>query len=248
MIIACTSWRGVGTTTTALLVATCLAERGGAWMIEADPAGGVLAGRVSLEPHQFGGLERVAFPIEPMGVTDAFHAVAVHRDGLRIVAAPADPFRSHACHSPRSPWVPSLHDLDGTVVIDIGRSRTGSPARSILAMADVVLLITSPEVSAAVSTAEWMQSAGRVSAAEPGLDDAVVKVVVVDSPGGLSFAESTLRSDLDDNWGGWLPWEPAAVDLVHRGADASDRRLRRSALIGAASELAESITREVAVR
>ena len=241
MIIAVTSWRGVGATTVALLAAACIAEHDDAWIVEADPAGGTLSGRMTFAPHEVGGLERVAFPAEPTTPAESLRAVAHHRGRLHVVTAPADPFRGHACHAPRVPWVPALHDLPGSVVVDIGRVRAGTPARPILAMADVVLLVTSPEVSAAVSTAEWVQAAGRVSAADSSLDDADVRVVVVDAPAGLGFARSTLRTE---HWNAWLPWDPAAVDLVHRGADVDDRRLRRSPLIDAVRDLTRSVARQ----
>lgn len=241
MIVAVTSWRGVGATTVALLVAACMAEHDDAWLVEADPAGGTLAGRMTFAAHELGGLERVAFPVERSTPVESMHAVAHHRGRLHVVTTPADPFRGHACHAPRVPWAPALHDLPGSVVVDIGRVRAGTPARPLLAMADVVLLITSPEVSAAVSTAEWVQAAGRVSAADAALDDLDVRVVVVGAPTGLGFARSTLRSE---HWDAWLPWEPAAVDLVHRGADLDDRRLRRSGLVDAVRDLTHSLERQ----
>ncbi len=248
MIITVTSWRGVGATTTALLLAATLAETERCWLVEADPAGGVLAGRVHLEAHALGALERLAFPTDHLTGVDAFDAVAHRHGALRIVAAPADPFRAHACHSPRLPWAPVLHDLDGVVVVDAGRLRALSPAMPLLAMADSVVVATSPEVCAAVATTEWLRAAGRVSPADPGLDDAVVKVAVVDQPGGVAFDRSAMQTELGTAWGGWLPWEPPTVDLVHRGALAGDRRLRRSRLVAAIAELLESVREPVGVR
>ena len=59
MIVAVGAWRGTGATTTALLLAAALAadsgvESDGAWFVEADPAGGVLAGRMSLPTGEIG--------------------------------------------------------------------------------------------------------------------------------------------------------------------------------------------------
>jgi hypothetical protein len=241
MIIAVTSWRGLGATTVALFVAACIAEHDDAWLIEADPAGGTLAGRMQFVEGELGGLERVAFPIDHATPVESLHAVAQHRERLHIVTTPADPFRSHACHAPRVPWVPSLHDLPGSVVVDVGRVRAGTPARPLLSMADVVVLVTSPEVSAAVSTSEWVQAAGRVSAGDSVLDDVDVRVAVVDAPTGIGFTRSTLRAE---PWDAWLPWDPAAVDLVHRGVQLDDRRLRRSALLGATRSFVRSLEQQ----
>ena len=244
MIAAVTSWRGVGTSTTALLLAHAVAEQGPAWFIEADPAGGVLSGRVHLAPHALGGLERVAFPVDASSadvlLQDAAHSVG----GLRIVAAPTDPFRAHACHLPRLPWQPALRSLDGDVVVDAGRLRAGGVATSLLLLADVVVVVTSPEVCAAVGTAEWIAAGGRVSPDDDGLGDARLTVVAVDQPTGIAFGRSALEAEFGARWGGWLPWEPPTVDLVHRGASLDDRRLRRSALVPAVRHLAGSIFSE----
>ena len=246
MIIAVGSWRGTGTTTAALLLAACLAmqDEREAWLIEADPAGGAIAGRMQIPGHMIGGLERVAFPTERIAPVDAFAAASRDIAALHVVTAPSDPFRAHACHQPRLPWIPSLRDLAGDVVIDVGRLRGGTPAWPILAMADVVLLVTSPEISAAVSSSEWMQASGRVSPADPGLAAGKTRFVFVDSPGGVAFPRTMLSDELGDQFAVWLPWEPAAVDLIHRGARPDDRRLRRSALIAAATHCALDVAKE----
>ena len=99
----------------------------------------------------------------------------------------------------------------------------------------------SPEVSAAVASAEWLHAAGRVSSSDPGLEIERVRMVAVDSPGGVAFDRAALADEFGLQWGGWLPWEPLAVDLVHRGAMLDDRRLRRSALAAGVTDLAASI-------
>lgn len=244
MIIAVGSWRGVGATTTALLAAAGLAsaERAGAWLIEADPAGGALAGRMQLPGHTIGGLERVAFPTERGTPTDAFEAVAHSFGGLRVVTAPADPFRAFSCHQPRMPWTAALRDLPGAVVVDVGRLSAGSPVGGVLAHVDTLLVVTSPEVSAAVSAAEWLQAGGRVSPADPGLPDGKARLVLVESPAGVAFPRATLMAELGDRCAGWLPWDVAIVDLMHRGAPATDRRVRRSPLAAAVNQLVLGLT------
>lgn len=249
MIIAVSSWRGTGTTTSALLLANCLAMRARdcAWLIEADPAGGAIAGRMQLAGQSIGGLERVAFPTERINPVDAFASAAHNTACVHVVTAPADPFRAHACHQPRLPWVSSLRDLAGDVVVDIGRLRSGAPTWPILSIADVVLLITSAEVSASVSTSEWMQACGRVSPTDAGLPPDKARLLFVDVPTGVSFPRAMLHDELGDQFAGWLPWEPATVDLIHRGALPDDRRLRRSSLIAAGTQLAMALADKVRV-
>ena len=244
MIVAVGCWRGVGATTTSLLAATRMAaiDENGAWLVEADPAGGVLAGRIATPPHCIGGLERVAFPTERLSVTELFMAAAHVAGGLRIVFGPADPFRAFACHQPRMPWAPALRDLPGSVIVDIGTVRAGSPIWPVLAQVDAVLLVASPEASAAVAAVEWVNAAGRISPADPGLLDTPVYIVFVESPAGIAFPKAAVQAELADQCGGWLPWEPTTVDLVHRGAGGSDRRLRRSALMGAVNQVIARLT------
>jgi len=244
VILAVGGWRGVGATTTALLAASCLAaaDPDGAWLIEADPAGGVLAGRMQLPPRSIGGLERVAFPTERAPVTEALEHVAHTIGDMRLVAAPADPFRAFACHQPRMPWVAALRELPGSVVIDVGRLRGGTPVWPLLALADSVLLVAAPEISAAVSAAEWLQAGGRVSPADPGLPQPNARIVFVESAGSVGFPRATLLGELGDQCAGWLPWEESAVDFAHRGATAHDRRLRRSPLMGAVNQMVLGVT------
>lgn len=243
MIVAVGSWRGTGATTTALLLASCLATRSqtATWLIEADPAGGVLAGRIEVPRDLVGGLERVAFPTERVAPVEALNLVAYQREHLRIVTAPSEPFRAHACHQPRLPWHTALRDLGGWVVVDVGRLRSGTAAWPILSLADTLLLAATPEVSAAVASYEWMQAAGRVSPTDPGLATPVARYVIVDAPGGIAFTRQQLSAELDGELAAWLPWEPAAVDLIHRGATSTDRRLRRSELITTVNVLAAEL-------
>ncbi len=250
MIIAVGGWRGVGATETALLTATRLAisDPAGAWLVEADPAGGVLAGRMEIPPHYCGGLERIAFPTDRITVIESFTSTAHVIGDLRMVLSPPDPFRAFSCHQPRMPWAPALRDLPGSVVVDVGTVRAGSPAWPVLTQADVVLIVSSPEVSAAVSAAEWVNVAGRVSPADPGLLGIPARIVFVDSPAGIAFTKSTLHSDLPGQCAAWLPWEPSTVDLVHRGAAGNDRRLRRSPLMSAVDQLVRELTESEAVR
>jgi hypothetical protein len=237
MIVTVGSWRGVGATSTALLAAVAAAGDGPAWLVEADPAGGVLAGRMAIDGERVGGLERVAFGPEHASAIDAFESVAHCAGNLHVVTAPADPFRAHSCHTPRVPWAQMLDELPGLVVVDIGRVRAGSPALWLVRRSAMFLLVASPEVSSLVASVEWLTSAGRVSAADQGVEGTPMRMVLVDAPGGVAFPRATLERELTDHWGGWLPWEPATVDLVHRGADAADRRVRRGALMPAVERL-----------
>ena len=249
MIIAVAGWRGLGTTTAALALATCLGDEGRpAWLVEADPAGGVLSGRMQLSLATVGGLERVAFPGEATPADHRFDGVAQRCGDVMVISAPTDPFRAHACHRPRVPWVAALRDLEGDVVVDVGRLRSGGPTWPLLTAADVVLLVSSPEIAAIVSACEWLQAAGRIAAGELGMDDGAGRLLVVDVPGTASFTPDALRRDLGADLVGWLPWDTGSVDLLHRGAHVGDRRLRRSELVHAAKRTLDTLRPSLQMR
>jgi hypothetical protein len=248
VITVVTSWRGIGATTTAFLLAAEFAVQEPSWLIEADPAGGVMAGRVELATAAFAGLERIAFGPAGMSAPELFGSVAQTLGSLRLVAAPADPLRAHTCHRPRVPWNSLLRSLDGDVVVDAGRHRPGSPSGALLRDADVVVVVTAPEVAAVVATGEWMRANGRAAADEAGFGDVPCVVAVVAAPGGVTFAEHTLRADFGDRFGAWLDWEPITVDRLLRGDSTVDRWSRRSALLAGVRQLAAAVRRDAGVR
>ena len=235
MIVGVATWRGTGATTTAVLLARMFSAQGDQpWLIEADPAGGTLAGRLPLAPEHAGGLERVAFPPSRVTTAERFATVADEIYGMRVITAPGDPFRAWACHTPRSAWAPSLRDLNGPVLVDLGRLHGATPTAAVLEQLDVLLLTTTPDPVSLVSTLEWARLLGRVSPSDPGLSLDLVRLAVVDLPiGHERVPRAHAEDELGDRFAGWLPWSPDAVDLILRGADPTDRRLRRQPLIQA---------------
>lgn len=251
MIVGVGSWRGQGASTTALLLAAGLASRpvsrpaSGSytvWLVEADPAGGTLAARLELPLDEVGGLERLAFPTNRAAVDDRFADAAGRLGGVRVITAPGDPFRAWACHTPRIAWVPLLAELDGPVVVDLGRLRGGLPHTALLAQLDVVLMTATPDPVSLVSTLEWAEARGRVAPADSGLPLDLTRVVVVDAPSTRRrVTRAAVEIELGDRYAGWLPWRPECVELVERGAALSDRRIRRDALAQAGAQLAEHV-------
>lgn len=237
------SWRGTGATTTAHALAAALAAAGERpWLVEADPAGGVLAAR--LGGITAGGLETVAFPV-PGGARDAvgrFTDAALHHAGIRVVTAPGDPFRAWACHAPRQPWATALRQLDGPVVIDLGRLRGGAPHGAMLDQLDQLLLTTDADPVSVVATTEWAHSAGRVSPLDGGLSLDITRIVVIDSPATHERVTRTdVTAELGDRFAGWLPWAPDAVRHLQRGGGLDDRRLRRHAFTHAVLHVADHL-------
>ena len=241
MIIGVTSWRGTGATTLALAIARHLASHGEhAWMIEADPAGGVLSGRLSLDRATVGGLERVAFPPERQSPVELLHEVAHHAGSLHIVTAPLDPFGAGLCHRPRLQWQDALAELSGTVVVDLGRWRANTAAWPLLQSVDEVICVLSPEVGAAVATHEWQQAQARSAPGEAGVPTDRLRLAVVDAPGGVAFPRTALLADLGDSCLGWLPWDAADVAAAHRLHEPLARRATRGSYV---AEVARVVAR-----
>ena len=245
MIVGVGSWRGLGATTTAALVARRLAARGESpWLVEADPAGGVLSARLDGGALPPGSLEEVAFPARRGRAIERFEDVAFDWCGVRVITAPGDPFRAWTCHHPRLAWAPTLRDLDGPVVVDLGRLRGGGPVDAVLQQLDVLLLVSTADVVELVATAEWTALHGRAAASDQGLAVDIARVVVVDAPTtapSRSATRSMVDYELGDRFAAWLPWSPETVDMIHAGVPANDRRLRRQPLIHAADHLVDRL-------
>lgn len=243
MILGVAGWRGIGASTTALLGASALALAGDRTtaLVEADPAGGVLAARLGLRAEHAGGLERLSVAAgrrssEPSDLT----AHGVVHGGVHVVTAPGDPFRAWSCLAGRSTWVDRLHELADDVVVDLGRLRGGHPLGAILERLDAVLLVAAPDAVSLAATAMWAEQAGRTSPGDRALPVDVVRIVVVEPPGWPTTTRADAASELGDRLAGRLPWDPEVVEHVARGGRLDDRRTRRRSLAVAARRLAET--------
>ncbi len=255
MIVGLGTWRGTGATTTALAVASSLVSLGRRpWLVEADPAGGVLAARLPRRTVVAGRLESVAFPdtahttgtgtaigIDP---ADRLRAAATEVAGMRIVTAPGDPFRAWACHTPRQPWAPALRDLDGPVIVDLGRLRGGAPVGDVLRQLDLLVLVTDSDAVSVTTAADWATALGRVAPLDTPLALDITRFVVVDTPDALDrVGRGDVESELGHRLVGWLPWEPEAVRALYDHVPLHDRRLRRFGYVPAAQHLADRLLR-----
>ena len=239
MIIGVGAWRGVGASTTALAIAAGMAANGGTpWLIEADPAGGTLAARLDLHPADTGTLERLAFPTIRSTTIDRFEHAAVAHAGMQVITAPGDPFRAWACHVPRLAWAAMLRELDAPVVVDLGRLRGGGPSAALMAHLDLLLLVTNADTVALAATMEWADALGKASPVDIGLPLDLTRIAIVDAPiVGERVGRTDAETELGDRFAGWMPWSPDSVQLLHRGAALTDRRVRRQPFVQATDHL-----------
>lgn len=233
-LIAVGSWRGIGASTSALLLAAGAAATGEqAWLIEADPAGGVLSSRADELAGGLAGLERVAFHPSGEPPHRALEGAARRLGDVSVLTGAWDSFQAWATvASPRQPWAEGLRRLDGFVVVDVGSLRGGGvPTWPIVEMADVLMMVTSPEPGSLTSTVAWMDAKGQSAPGVQGLSLDTSRVLVVDAPvtTGARF-EPDVSAELGDRFAGWWPWEPKVVDHLHRGGSLDHRAIRRFAL------------------
>ena len=243
-MIAVGSWRGVGATTSALLLAAGFAAAGvEAWMVEADPAGGVLIGRAPSLRGTKASLAAAAF-VERSGQLDEFIFTSRPFAGAHVFTGASDSFEAwSSVASARYDWVAQLSRLPGVCIVDVGSLRGGQvPTWSVLDIADAVVLVTSADPVSCMSTVQWAEAKGQSAPGVAGLALDNSRVLIVDAPitAGERFGPAVL-SELGDRCAGWWPWEPRTVDAVYRGADLSHRSVRRTSLVQAVAATVVSL-------
>ena len=230
MIVAVAGWRSVGVSTAALLLAAAAVAQGEqAWLVEADPAGGVLAGRSVLLAGRPGEIAELALgrsPVESLLSSDPLLG------GVRVVLGAPDPFAAwSSLANPRVGWIDAVRRLPGVVVVDAGSMRGGAtPAWRLIDIADVVVMVATSDPVSVVSTLAWCDAKGQSA---PDVTGLLVepRLLVVDAPGAVERLDAgSLTSALGGRLVGWWPWEPPVVDAVLRGATLDHRRLARQQL------------------
>jgi hypothetical protein len=241
---------GIGATATALAIAAALAEVKPTLLVEADPSGGSLAGTCpSLAPAPT--LEAMMTERRTRATLEQLLECTQRLGEVLVAPCPAEQFRAQlVVGQPRSPWLETLRDVDGHVVCDVGRVHPASPSWSVLQAADVVLLVTGVAPMGVAATVEWAEQLGRVAPGMEGLATDSARIALLAPPGaGRNGAPSAaLAAELGHRFAGHLPWDPASLDLLQRGASLRHRSLRRSGLAAAARALATSLVSPVAVR
>jgi hypothetical protein len=112
---------------------------------------------------------------------------------------------------------------------------------------DLLLLITNADTVSLASSMEWAHRLGRTSPVDAGLPLDLTRIAIVDAP---IVAERVGRTEVETELGhrfaGWLPWSPDAVQLLHRGAAFTDRRVRRQPMAAATDHLVVRLQRWLA--
>jgi len=219
-MIAVASVRSGGATTLALCLAACTED---AVVVEADPAGGVLALRYGLgrEP----GLITLASTHGP--APDLAAHCQLLPGGLATVVAPESPERAAQVLASAGRRLSATLVAEGprTVVVDVGRLWASSPAAVLAAAAEVALVVARPRAEELVAAAEVVRFLGE----RAGI------VLAGDGP----YRPSEVADELGCWVFGPLAWDPrAAAALAEGGSPAA---LARSGLVRSARALARTV-------
>lgn len=224
-----------GVTTTALALA-------GAWgtpapvLVEADPDGGSLVARLGLATEP--GFVALAAAARRAGTVEDLRAFAQRPpEGPWVVPGPA------SADEARAAWEAGAHLLDALlagggadVLVDCGRASPSSPALSLFARADLVVLVARPrldEVAHVVHRARDLRGAGcRLGV-----------VVVGDRP----YRPADVASVCDVPLLGALPHDPVGAAAVH-ACRTGARNVQRAPLLRALHGVVERIRRALGDR
>jgi hypothetical protein len=256
MLIAVCCDRGApGSTTTSLALGVSTPEP--TIVVEADPYGGDLAVRC-VAPGGRGG----AFPAIPTVLTLATEARTALGPGL--VASKAHEFTGSTRVVPGhfsaeqaagvlnwAPLAEALRMSASRVVADLGRIHASSPSVPVAAAADVVVMVTRPEVGAVMHLKDRLERLAPVLAKIRNAPPVVVPVVVTPKRIAGSVVEQVGRMLAPSSAAGviagigWIALDPAGVEAMHSGQVGGKNA--RTPLLKSAAVLNDQINQAVGV-
>ncbi|GAA4127795.1 hypothetical protein GCM10022215_38650 [Nocardioides fonticola] len=257
MLIAVCCDRGApGSTTTALALGVSTPEP--AVVVEVDPYGGDLALRCAAP-----GGRGEAFPPTPTVLTLASEARTMLSPGL--VTSKAHEFTESTRIVPGhfsaeqaagvKTWAPlaqALRDSASRVVADLGRIHSSSPTIPVAAAADVVVMVTRPEVGAVMHLKDRLERLAPVLANIRNAPPVIVPVVVTPKRIAGGVVDEVSQMLAPSNAAGviagvgWIAFDPDGVELMYGakvgGKDAKIPVLRSAVVLN------EQLNQAVGVR
>ncbi|WP_350247769.1 hypothetical protein RBB84_25145 (plasmid) [Rhodococcus sp. D-6] len=256
MLIAVCCDRGApGSTTSSLALGVSTPEP--TIVVEADPFGGDLALRC-VAPGGHG----EAFPPTPTVLTLATEARTSMSPGL--VASKAHDFTGSTRIVPGhfsaemaagvKNWAPlaeALRASSSRVVADLGRIHSSSPTIPIAAAADVVVMVTRPEVGAVLHLKDRLERLAPVLASIRNAPPIIVPVVVTPKRQANAVVAEVGRMLAPSNVAravagiGWLALDPSGVEAMYAGQVAGKNA--RTQLMKSAGVLNDQISQAAGV-
>lgn len=229
-VLAIASARSCGVTTFAAGLAMLWPRSDSRLLVEADPAGGVLAAGAGLAPEP--GLVSLAAAarrrVEPVLVFEHCQALP---DGTPVLCAPPGADRARSALGMAAGLLGQLGDLDAEVFLDCGRLDPTTPASAFFEQADLGVIATRPRLADLHALAALLE--GRDQARRD-------RSLVLVGPGPYAAAE--VAEALGIEVVGQLPWDREAAEAIP-ATSVSSRRLTRTPLVRALRTLAHELAR-----
>lgn len=253
-VAVCCDRGSPGSTTTALALGVSTPEP--TVVVEADPYGGDLALRCTAP-----GGRGEAFPATPTVLTLATEARTSTSPGL--VASRAHEFTGSTRIVPGhlaaeqaaglrnwTPLAEALRASASRVVVDLGRIHSSSPTVPIAATADVLVMVTRPEMGSAIHLRDRVERLAPVLARIRNAPPVIVPVVVTPKRIAAGVA-GEIRQMLAPSSAagviariGWIAFDPAGVEQMHAG-HVGGKKHAGTPLLRSARGLNEQIDRAV---
>jgi hypothetical protein len=241
-VVALGSIRSCGVTTLALALAATWPTERRVLIVEADPAGGTLAGAGGWPPEP--GLVSLAAATRRVGDLSAvFEHCHMLPGGAQVLAAPASGEQTRHALSMLEGVFAGLGELDADVFLDCGRleptTAQGTSSSGAIASlgrfagADRALLVVRPRLPDLHALGSWLSTPGAASITASGR---LGLVLVGDGP----YSNSEIIDALGVEVLGDIPFDPEAVTAL-AAVPASDRALRQAPLVRSARTLAEHL-------
>jgi MinD-like ATPase involved in chromosome partitioning or flagellar assembly len=234
-VVAIASVRSCGVTTLTAGLAVVWPGQRQRLVVEADPAGGMLAAASGLPPEP--GLVSLAAAArrhdEP---TVAFEHCQSLPGGTPALCGPPTSERARSALTMLSGLLGRLGELDTDVFVDCGRFEPAASNAALFERADLGVLVVRPRLADLHALGAFLQ----------GRDDQLApSAIVLIGPGPYPPAEVAEALGLDV--AGHLPWDPNAAQALAT-TPVGSRQLTRSPLVRALRTLADDLTRRVGPR
>jgi hypothetical protein len=200
-------------------------------LVEADPAGGMLAAVAGLAPEP--GLVSLAAAARRQGEPSlAFGHAQALADGTPVLCGPPGADRARSAIAMVSGLLGRLGELDADIFLDCGRLDPATPNAAVLERADLLLLACRPRLADLQGLATFLD----------GHELPLRPVLVLVGPGPYPAAEVT--DALGTDVAGQVPWDPEAADAMG-ATPVSARQLTRTPLVRALRTLADELARRL---
>jgi MinD-like ATPase involved in chromosome partitioning or flagellar assembly len=222
------SVRSCGVTTlTVALAATWPAERR-VLVVEADPAGGTLAGASGWPPEP--SLVSLAAASRRGGdPSRAWEHCQQLPGGGEVLPGPASADQAHDALAMLGGLLGAFGELDADVLVDCGRLDSGSPVHGLWERADRAVLVARPRLADLQAVATWLET-------HPFAGGRLGLVTVGEGP----YPDAEITEALGIEVLARVPWDPVAASGL-MSVPASARELRLAPLVRAARTFADHL-------